>query len=103
MTTYPSDSDLATTCNTRVESGPPGYKMTTETKIGRGTPPQKWPFFRTLKRGGFAEVADLSKYSALRTAASRAGPKLRRKFSVSKELREPNGNGEMVIRVYRTK
>lgn len=103
MTIFPSS--LATTCNTRVESEPPGYKMTTETKIGRGTPPTKWPFFRTLKVGQFAEETDATKYSALRTAASRAGAKLKRKFTVSKEV--DNGErGEIertVIRVYRTK
>ena len=85
--------------------------MTAETKTGRGKPPQKWPFFQTLKVNHFAEVKDVSKYSALRTAASRAGVKLKRKFTVSKEDVEEN-NGErgeihvpahQVLRVYRTK
>lgn len=77
--------------------------MTTETKIGRGTPPKKWPFFSTLKVGQFAEVTDLTKYAALRTAASRAGAKLKKKFSVSKEPLDPSGkkSDAMVLRVYR--
>lgn len=78
--------------------------MTAETKTGRGSPPKKWAFLQTLKVGHFHEVADTSKYSALRTAASRAGTRLERKFSVSKE--ELNGAGSetrKVIRVYRTK
>jgi hypothetical protein len=76
--------------------------MTTETKIGRGSPPKKWPFFQTLKVGQFAEEADVSKYSALRTAASRAGTRLERTFSVSKE-KKGSGSDAEVIRVYRTK
>lgn len=80
--------------------------MTEEhSRTGRGSPPQKYGFFRTLKVGHYHEVSDLSKYSALRTAASRANKQLKRKFTVSKEI--DNGErGEVertVIRVYRTK
>lgn len=61
---------------------------------GRG----RWPFFKKLAKGKYFEVTDLTRHTALRTAASRAGKKLKKTFSVRKVRRD---DGVSVIRVYR--
>ena len=71
-----------------------------EVTFGEGKKPAKdrWPF-ATLKAKQFFEVTDLSRHVALRTAASRARRKLKRKFAVRKVKRE--SDGLEVIRVFR--
>lgn len=74
--------------------------MTPPPKIKRGIATQKWPFFEKLKVGFFYEEIDVTKHDALRTAASRAGTTMKRKFKVRKE---EHPMGVEVIRVYRMK
>jgi len=64
------------------------------------TPPpprEKWPF-RLLDVGQGFETTELGYHMALRSAATRYGKKLRRKFSVRKML---NVENELVIAVFR--
>lgn len=65
--------------------------------IGKGDVPSKerWPFSK-LEKGNFFPVQDLTQWVAVRTAASRAGTRLKRKFSV----RKVTVKGKEVIRVY---
>jgi hypothetical protein len=74
----------------------------TPARNGKGTPPVRgrWPDLQTIKRGHFFEVDDLAQHVNLRSAASRAGKRLKRRFSVCKEK---NDGGAEVLRVYRTK
>lgn len=67
--------------------------------FGEGKTPgrERWPF-ADLAKNNFFEVTDLKKHVALRTAASRARKKLKRKFSVRKMTRD---DGVEVIRVFR--
>lgn len=81
-----------------------GSAVMNEVTFGEGKVPgrgERWPF-STLKRGKYFECADLTLYTAIRTAASRAQKKLKRKFTVRK-LRVPVKEGEphTVIRVFR--
>ena len=76
----------------------------TPPRIRRGTTTaSKWPFFETLKVGFYYEEPDLSKHAALRTAASRQGQVLKKRFRVRKEMTEAaRGRPSVeVIRVYR--
>lgn len=64
--------------------------------IGKGTPVrERWPFSK-IKAGNFFQVDDMTQWVALRTAASRAGKRLNRKFLV----RKADFKGREVIRVY---
>jgi len=75
----------------------------TPPRIRRGIATSKWPFFQTLKVGFFYEEPDVAKHDALRTAASRAQSRLKRKFKVRKEEVELGGAMVEVVRIYRTK
>lgn len=77
-----------------------GASVDQQVTFGEGENPGRgrWPFDK-LKKGNFFEITDLEKHVALRTAASRAAKKLRRKFSVRKVRREEDDI--MVIRVFR--
>jgi frataxin-like iron-binding protein CyaY len=65
--------------------------------IAKGAAPsrERWPFSK-LKPGEFFQVDNMTQWIALRTAASRAGKRLNRKFSVRKDEHK----GKEVIRVY---
>lgn len=73
--------------------------MADEQKVsmGTGAPQQRerWPFSK-LKPGKFFQVDDMRNWIAVRTAASRAGKRLNRQFSV----RKAQHKGKEVIRVY---
>lgn len=62
---------------------------------GAPAPKERWPFSR-LKIGQHFQVDDLTKWIALRSAASRAGKRLNKEFSVRKVVHK----GREVIRVY---
>lgn len=75
-----------------------------EITVGEGQAPgkERWPF-STLRRGKYFECADVKLHTALRTAASRAQKRLKKKFTVRK-MQVPNGtagNLKTVIRVFR--
>lgn len=72
--------------------------MTEGVTFGEGKVPvkERWPFAE-LKKGKFFECTDLTKHTALRTAASRARKKLNKTFAVRKVANE---KGALVIRVY---
>lgn len=65
--------------------------------MGEGEAPgrERWPF-ASLKKGKYFECVNLAQHTALRTAASRASRRYKRKFSVRKLVVE----GQTVIRVY---
>lgn len=64
--------------------------------MGKGTPVrERWPFSK-LKAGRFFQVDDVTQWIAIRTAASRAGKRLGKEFSV----RKAEYKGKAVIRVY---
>lgn len=75
--------------------------MRSEVTIGEGTPQTKgWPF-ADLEIGKFFQISDLEQYASLRTAASRAGKKLTRRFAVRKTELKVRGKPRTVLRVYR--
>jgi hypothetical protein len=70
-----------------------------------GVPGKSKYDFAKLRVGGALKTNDLSKYQQLRSAATRQGKKLKRKFSVRKikEADEATGNPVSKIAVVRTK
>jgi hypothetical protein len=76
--------------------------MADKVSFGNGQPyrtPERWPFSQ-LKPGHFFECTDLSQHTAIRTAASRARKRLKRRFSVRKVTLTENRVRRQVIRVY---
>lgn len=67
--------------------------------MGEGEAPgrERWPFSTLKRKGLYFECENLSQHTALRTAASRASKRYKRKFSVRKVMNE---RGIPVIRVY---
>ena len=70
-----------------------------------GVPGKSKYEFDKLKVGGALKTNDLTKYQQLRSAATRQGKKLKRKFSVRKitEKDEVTGKAIQKIAVVRTK
>jgi hypothetical protein len=75
--------------------------MADKVSFGNGDAPQaeRWPFSK-LKRGKYFECEDLSQHTAIRTAATRARKRLKKKFSVRKVTMVEGGVRRQVIRVY---
>lgn len=59
--------------------------------------------FEVLKVGGALKTTDLKQYQQLRSAATRQGRKLKRKFSVRKITEKEGGKDVVKIAVIRTK
>lgn len=58
----------------------------------------KYPF-ETLKIRGAFKTDDLTKYSQIRSAASRQGKALKRKFTVRKITEKDKKSGELVMKI----
>ncbi len=68
-----------------------------------GVPGKSKYDFGTLKVGGALKTTDLTTYQQLRSAATRQGKKLRRKFSVRKIVETEGGKPVQKIAVIRMK